>query len=159
MERTFFLTALTLLFVSTGLALALAGVVYKGELFGLGPSKGLDGSTPRSGESTAAFTAPQDQHRGVCMTPGCVTTASEIMENMDTRVDPCQDFFQFACGGFVDRTAIPDDRTRMSSFSVLGDKLLTQVGPSPIPHINEDTFKSQKKGMPYCKLYFSLLLK
>merc|ERR1719295_1344015 len=53
MERTFFLTALTLLFVSTGLALALAGVVYKGELFGLGHGKGLDGPTPRSGESTA----------------------------------------------------------------------------------------------------------
>ena len=128
MERTFFLTALTLLFVSTALALALAGVIYKGELFGLGPASGSSvGASQRTGVSSLAFTAPQDQLHRVCMTPGCVTTASEIMENMDTGVDPCQDFFQFACGGFVDRTAIPDDRTRMSSFSVLGDKLLTQV--------------------------------
>ena len=42
-------------------------------------------------------------------------------------MNPCVDFYNFACGGFVKRTVIPDDRTRMSSFSVLGDELLTQV--------------------------------
>ena len=63
-----------------------------------------------------------------CMTPGCVQTAAAIIKNMDTSVNPCQDFYKFACGGFVKRTVIPDDRTRMSSFSVLGDELLTQVG-------------------------------
>ena len=61
------------------------------------------------------------------MTPGCVQTAAAIIRNMDTSVNPCQDFYKFACGGFVKRTVIPDDRTRMSSFSVLGDELLTQV--------------------------------
>ena len=62
-----------------------------------------------------------------CMTPGCVKTANAIIQNMDQSVNPCIDFYKFACGGFVKRTVIPDDRTRMSSFSVLGDELLTQV--------------------------------
>ena len=61
-----------------------------------------------------------------CMTPGCVKTASDILSNLDDSVNPCMDFYQFACGGFMRRTSIPDDRTRMSSFSVLGDELLTQ---------------------------------
>ena len=61
------------------------------------------------------------------MTPGCVKTASDILNNMDEEVNPCGDFYEFACGGFMKRTSIPDDRTRMSSFSVLGDELLTQV--------------------------------
>ena len=62
-----------------------------------------------------------------CLSSGCVKTAAEIIKNMDKEADPCTDFYQFACGGFMERTSIPDDRTRMSSFSVLGDELLTQV--------------------------------
>ena len=62
-----------------------------------------------------------------CMTPGCVKASAEIISNMDHTADPCDDFYQFACGGFIEKTVIPDDRTRMSSFSVLSDELLTQV--------------------------------
>ena len=61
------------------------------------------------------------------MTPGCVKAASQILQNMDNSVDPCDDFYQFACGGFIKKTTIPEDRTRMSSFSVLSDELLSQV--------------------------------
>jgi predicted metalloendopeptidase len=35
--------------------------------------------------------------------------------------------FSFACGNFIEETVIPDDRTRVSMFSVLGDKLEEQV--------------------------------
>lgn len=62
-----------------------------------------------------------------CMTSGCVKAASDILQNMDESIDPCDDFYQFACGGFIKKTVIPDDRTRMSSFSVLSDELLSQV--------------------------------
>jgi predicted metalloendopeptidase len=70
---------------------------------------------------------PHSDVSSYCMTTGCVNTASDILSNMDVKENPCKDFYQFACGGFMERTSIPDDRTRMSSFSVLGDKLLTQV--------------------------------
>ena len=138
MERRFFLTSLTLLFITVGLAMALAGVVYKDRLFSGGSGRARAAAAAQeSYETTAAFTAPQEpsispgvvapKAENVCMTPGCVKTAYEIIQNMDQAVDPCQDFYRFACGGFVSRTVIPDDRTRMSSFSVLGDELLTQV--------------------------------
>ena len=35
--------------------------------------------------------------------------------------------FSFACGTYIEETVIPDDRTRTSMFSVLGDKLEEQV--------------------------------
>ena len=62
-----------------------------------------------------------------CVSPGCVKAASNILQNMDESVNPCDDFYQFACGNFIKKTAIPDDRTRVSSFSVLSDELLSQV--------------------------------
>ena len=78
---------------------------------------------PSSSTPTKDYISPE-----YCMTPGCVQAAADILSNMDHSVNPCEDFYQFACGGFIEKTVIPDDRTRMSSFSVLSDELLTQVG-------------------------------
>lgn len=58
-----------------------------------------------------------------CLTPGCVTAASAIINAMDTSVDPCQDFYRFSCGNWVDNQVIPDDRTSVSIFSILQDDL------------------------------------
>jgi endothelin-converting enzyme/putative endopeptidase len=39
---------------------------------------------------------------------------------LDTKADPCTDFFRYACGGWLDRTEIPPDQSRwVRSFNVL----------------------------------------
>lgn len=40
----------------------------------------------------------------MCTTEGCVRSAAEILNNIDDSVDPCIDFYQFACGKFISHT-------------------------------------------------------
>lgn len=46
---------------------------------------------------------------------------------MDETIEPCDDFYSFACGKFVKESVIPEDKTSLTAFSVLSDKLQEQL--------------------------------
>ncbi|NXL33510.1 NEP protein, partial [Glaucidium brasilianum] len=50
-------------------------------------------------------------------------TAARILENMDTTAEPCHDFYQYACGGWLKRNVIPETSSRYSNFDILRDEL------------------------------------
>ncbi|XP_025283206.1 membrane metallo-endopeptidase-like 1 isoform X11 [Canis lupus baileyi] len=59
----------------------------------------------------------------ICTTPGCVIAASRILQNMDPSREPCEDFYQYACGGWLRRHVIPETNSRYSVFDILRDEL------------------------------------
>uniref|UniRef100_A0AAR2K180 Membrane metallo-endopeptidase-like 1 n=1 Tax=Pygocentrus nattereri TaxID=42514 RepID=A0AAR2K180_PYGNA len=59
----------------------------------------------------------------VCTTPDCVTAAARLLQNMDPSVDPCQNFYQYACGGWLERHVIPETSSLHSVFNILRDEL------------------------------------
>ena len=42
---------------------------------------------------------------------------------MNTTVDPCEDFFQFTCGGYIKKTRLHEDQSGVNTFSTLSSKL------------------------------------
>jgi endothelin-converting enzyme/putative endopeptidase len=46
-------------------------------------------------------------------------TPSLDVQAMDKTVDPCEDFYQYSCGGWVKNNPIPDDQGRWSVYSKL----------------------------------------
>ncbi|TRY79395.1 hypothetical protein TCAL_07539 [Tigriopus californicus] len=50
------------------------------------------------------------------------TKASYLLGAMDRTADPCEDFFQFACGTWNRKHVIPEDRSSISTFEVLADQ-------------------------------------
>ncbi|KAK4879933.1 hypothetical protein RN001_008079 [Aquatica leii] len=63
----------------------------------------------------------------ICYTPGCIKSAAKIIKNINSKIDPCTDFYEFACGGFVRDTIIADDEMEVSSFTEAGDILHQQL--------------------------------
>ncbi|KAL5238849.1 hypothetical protein ACI65C_006259 [Semiaphis heraclei] len=63
----------------------------------------------------------------ICYTPGCEEAAASVINNMDISIDPCDDFYQFACGKFIKYAIIDDDKPFQTTFSVAGDTLLNNL--------------------------------
>ena len=49
--------------------------------------------------------------------------AAQLLESMDRTTDPCQDFYQYACGNWNKKHIIPDDRPSFNTFEKLHDDL------------------------------------
>lgn len=72
--------------------------------------------------SPASTTTATTGSRNLCLTADCIKAASSLLEAMDRTADPCQDFFQFACGTWNKKHLIPEDRSSISTFEVLADQ-------------------------------------
>jgi len=46
-----------------------------------------------------------------------------MIESVDNTVDPCDDFFEYACGGYVKKHVIPEDEYAKGTFDDLIDEV------------------------------------
>ncbi|XP_037002892.2 membrane metallo-endopeptidase-like 1 isoform X1 [Artibeus jamaicensis] len=76
--------------------------------------------TPAAREPRAIKVSQDDQ---ICTSPGCVIAAARILQNMDPSKAPCEDFYQYACGGWLRRQVVPETNSRYSIFDTLRDEL------------------------------------
>ncbi|XDB46764.1 PREDICTED: endothelin-converting enzyme 2 isoform X5 [Capra hircus] len=64
----------------------------------------------------------RDPSRSTCLTEACIRVAGKILESLDRGVSPCEDFYQFSCGGWIRRNPLPDGRSRWNTFNSLWDQ-------------------------------------
>ncbi|XP_026521160.1 neprilysin isoform X2 [Notechis scutatus] len=111
---------------------------------------------------------------GICKTSDCIKSAARIIENMDTAAEPCNNFYQYACGGWLKKHIIPETSSRYSNFDILRDELevvlkdvleknnsndIEAVAKAKILYrscINETAINS-KKGKPLINLMTNIL--
>jgi len=74
--------------------------------------------------STEDRTEDTDKEYSFCMTKDCVTAAARIISSMDASINPCDNFYGFTCGGFIDNTKIPQEKFGVSTMSQIGDDVI-----------------------------------
>lgn len=95
-----------------------------------------------SSQQTPVTINSHDHESDICLSPGCIHTASKILQDMDPKVEPCDDFYQFVCGNFIKKTNIPDDKSSVTTFSVISDQLQEQLRTMIEEPIQKDEPKS-----------------
>lgn len=58
----------------------------------------------------------------VCLTRVCVQAANELSKSLDGQVNPCDDFYQYACGSWERGTSIPMGSSKFTSFHRIARK-------------------------------------
>lgn len=58
-----------------------------------------------------------------CFNVIILVPAAVLMEAMDPSIDPCQDFYQFACGGWLRKNSIPETSSRWGNFNILREQV------------------------------------
>lgn len=110
------------------------------------PSPAPPSSTPSCPESPSE-----------CVTPACVTVAASIYNAMDVTADPCEDFYQYACGGWVDKHPLPSGHSRWGTFNVLWQEnqiiLKKVIGKIPSFLFNLRIFWKGRRQLLANKLY------
>ena len=89
-------------------------------------------------------------NENVCLTAGCIHSASKVLDSMDPSVEPCDDFYHFACGNYIKNTNIPDEKVSVNTFSVIGDLLQEQLRSL----VSEETRADEAKPFRLAKDFF-----
>ncbi|WRT67335.1 uncharacterized protein IL334_004305 [Kwoniella shivajii] len=87
-------------------------------------------TTTNYGTTTTSPSPTGIPDKNLCLTPECVILSSSILQSLNQSVDPCEDFYEFATGGWAASHSIPADRGLYGAFNEVNDnnkKILIKV--------------------------------
>jgi putative endopeptidase len=63
----------------------------------------------------------------LAQTSGQTTSPGVDLKAIDRAADPCQDFYQYACGSWIKQNPIPADEGSWSRFDELNERIQTNL--------------------------------
>ncbi|TIB33167.1 hypothetical protein E3P84_02284 [Wallemia ichthyophaga] len=80
-----------------------------------------------------------------CLTRSCFRAAKDILESVDTSIDPCDSFYDYANGGWLNSHPIPPSKSVYSIFNELGDRNIQTVKSAVFDNVGTQEYSPQDK--------------
>lgn len=65
---------------------------------------------------------PVETEFELCQTPSCIYASNEILNSIDSDLDPCDDFYKFSCSKWEIMNPLPDGKSIWGAFGKLDQK-------------------------------------
>lgn len=92
------------------------------------PNNGfINESTKILDENSLSVTKNVSNSIQVCSTEVCLKESARILNSMDQSINPCENFYDFACGNLIETTELPADRNSQTEFTLTQRKVDKQV--------------------------------
>ena len=88
------------------------------------------------GNSSSSDSSDPDSN--LCTSVSCINAAKLILNNIDEKADPCEDFNKFSCGNFIKNRRIPDDASSTDAFTDLRTALSYALSDALASYTNDD---------------------
>lgn len=85
----------------------------------------------------------------MCQTSNCIRASAQIIDKMDTSVDPCNDFYEFSCGNYVRTKSVPHDRLSRNILQEIQDQIYIDM-----KNLLEEEDRNNSAAVSKAKLFY-----
>nr|XP_002125740.1 endothelin-converting enzyme-like 1 [Ciona intestinalis] len=100
---------------------------------------------------------PDRSQDGVCLTDSCLKASARILAGMDRSVDPCQDFYSYACGGWLSENYIDPSRMEYAVATKIAeknDRILHELLVRPSPQLRGFRTNNTSQAEEKIKMFY-----
>lgn len=78
----------------------------------------------------------------LCVTSECIRVASDAIITMNTSIDPCEDFYDFACGKFKNVFLIYGNKSNESSHGLAAKRMEDKYANLLVENVTSDEMRA-----------------
>lgn len=93
-----------------------------------------------------------DSNANICETEICAKDSDSMLNSMDQTIDPCENFYEFACGKYLREKVLEEDQIIDSEFSKIQIKVSKQLAAAFAEDIQPNELKCMKLAKQFTKM-------